>query len=264
MLTSHLSGLCHSSFVIKDSFDFANKIRDSTNVDKKMISLDVTNLFTNVALACTIDYILDGMYPACHTKCEHLAMIKTCTECKKRTDVDKLLRAATFETHFTFENTMYMQHTDLTMSAPLTSVLANIFMAHMETTLMDEVPKIGVCEWYIYVNDTFVLVSSNMKVNDILSIFNTFQPSIEFTHNIETYNSLVFLDVKVTRSNKRDTFETMINCELTLTGLMINWDSFVPIQCKKASIASMVRRALAICSSYSSISVGFDEIQRIT
>jgi hypothetical protein len=44
---------------------------------------------------------------------------------------------------------------------------------------------------------------------------------------------------------------------------MINWDSFVPMQYKKAGIDSMVRRALSICSSFTSLTTEFDEVRRI-
>ena len=44
---------------------------------------------------------------------------------------------------------------------------------------------------------------------------------------------------------------------------MINWDSFVPMQYKKAGIDSMIRRALSICSSYMSLTAEFDEVRRI-
>ena len=178
-------------------------------------------------------------------------------------DFSNLLHAATSETHFTFNNKMYVQHNGVAMGAPLAPVMADIFMAHLETTLMDELKSVGVCEWHRYVDDTFVLVDPGTKVDDILSILNNFHPSIKFTHENEANGSLPFLDVRVTRSPDRRTFETTIYRKPTFTGLMINWDSFVPMQYKKAGIDSMVRRALSICSSYTSLTAEFDEVRRI-
>ena len=43
---------------------------------------------------------------------------------------------------------------------------------------------------------------------------------------------------------------------------MINWNSFVPFQQKKASIDSIARRALSICSIYLSLTEEFAEIRR--
>jgi hypothetical protein len=40
----------------------------------------------------------------------------------------------TSETHFLFDNKMYVQHNGVVMGAPLVLVIAHIFMVHMETT----------------------------------------------------------------------------------------------------------------------------------
>jgi hypothetical protein len=65
---------------------------------------------------------------------------------QKRNDFEILLRTATSETHFLFNNKMYIQHNSVALDAPLVPVTVHIFMAHMETTLMDRLMDIGVCE----------------------------------------------------------------------------------------------------------------------
>ncbi|CAF4369961.1 unnamed protein product, partial [Rotaria sordida] len=47
------------------------------------------------------------------------------------------------------------------MGAPLAPVIADIFMSHLETTLMDRLTQSGVCEWYRYVDDTFVFINKD-------------------------------------------------------------------------------------------------------
>jgi hypothetical protein len=142
-------------------------------------------------------------------------------------------------------------------------VIADIFMAYMETTLMDRLMDIGVCEWHRYVDDTFVLIEPSTNITDALHILNNFHPSIKFTYEVETDQSLPFLDVKVTRSSERQTFETTVYRKPTFTGLMTKWNSFVPMSYKKAGLDSMIRRALSIRSTYQSLAVEFDEIRRI-
>jgi predicted GIY-YIG superfamily endonuclease len=44
---------------------------------------------------------------------------------------------------------------------------------------------------------------------------------------------------------------------------MTNWSSFVPFSYKKASVVSMIQRAISVCSSYSLLAVELDEIRRI-
>ncbi|CAF1663857.1 unnamed protein product [Adineta ricciae] len=149
------------------------------------------------------------------------------------------------------------------MGAPLAPVIADIFMAHLETTLMDQLKQSGVCEWHRYVDDTFVLLEPTTNVADVLTILNNFHASIKFTYELEKDHSLPFLDVRVIRPQNSQQFETTIYRKPTFTGLMTNWHSFVPLQYKKSSIVSMVQRALAICSTYTTLAAEFQEIRRI-
>jgi len=263
MLQNRLSHLQKSPYVIKDSFDFLNKIKSSKNVSKTMISFDVVSLFTCVPLTFTIDYILDQMYPTCSKICLHLPRTRQCVKCQQRIDFETLLRTATSDTHFTFDNKMYVQHNGVAMGAPLAPVMADIFMVHLETTLMDRLIQQGVCEWYRYVDDTFVLVNSITDVVNILAILNDFHASIKFTHKAESDNKLEFLDVQVIRQSEQQCFETTIYRKPTFTGLLTNWNSYVPLGYKKAGIVGMVDRALNICSTYTLLNVELDQIRRI-
>ncbi|CAF4267577.1 unnamed protein product [Rotaria sp. Silwood2] len=204
MLRNRLKHLRTSPYVIENSFDFLNKIKSSKNMDKILASFDVVNLFTNVPLTFTMDFILDQMYPTCAKSCLQLPRIKQCPP-----------------------------------------VIGDIFMTHLETTLMDRLTQSDVCEWYRYVDDTFVVINKDANVNNILSILNEFHPSIKFTRKIEDNDKLEFLDVQP-----------------TFTGVLTNWNSDVPIQYKTASIVSMVNPALNICSTYKLLEHEFNEIRR--
>jgi hypothetical protein len=68
--TNDSSLLRNSTHIIKDSFDFVRKIQESIQTDKIMLSFDVTNVYTNVPLTFTIDYILNQKYPACSSSCQ--------------------------------------------------------------------------------------------------------------------------------------------------------------------------------------------------
>jgi Reverse transcriptase (RNA-dependent DNA polymerase) len=263
MLATRLNTLRTGPYMIKDRFDFVRKIRKSELGDKTMVSFDVTSLFTNVPLTYTIDLILDKMYPTCSLPCKYKQRSRLCVKCKKRRDFEHLLRIATSKTHFIFDKKMYVQHNGVAMGAPLAPIIADIFMSHLEETLMDRLKQSGVCEWYRYVDDTFVLIEPTTKVENILEILNNFHPSISFTHQPETNGSLPFLDVWVTRSTETKKLQTAVYRKETFTGLMIKWDSFVPAAYKKASIVTMIQRALAICSTYSSLAIEFDNIRLI-
>ena len=102
---------------------------------------------------------------------------------------------------------MYKQHNGVPMGAPLAPVVADIFMAHLKTSLTIRLMKIGVCEWHRYIDDTFVLIEPTSNVVDFSTIPNNFHQSIQFTYEIEATQSLPFLDVRVTRSPDRPTFK---------------------------------------------------------
>jgi hypothetical protein len=100
----------------------------------------------------------------------------------KRSDVEICLRTATSKTHFLFDNEMYVQHNTVAMCASLTPVIADIFMAHIETILMDRLMDMGVCEWHRYVDDTFVLIELTTNVFDVLHILKNYPLSFINVH----------------------------------------------------------------------------------
>jgi hypothetical protein len=110
-----------------------------------MVSFDVIGLFTKVPLAFTIEYILDRMHRVCAKPCDKLPRARKCSNCKKKVDLRALLQAAILETHFLFDNQMYVQQNGVLMGAPLAPVVVDIFMAHLETSLMNQLMETGVC-----------------------------------------------------------------------------------------------------------------------
>ncbi|CAF1678176.1 unnamed protein product, partial [Adineta ricciae] len=144
MLANRLTALRTSPYMIKDTFDFVRKIKSLQLGDKKMISFDVTSLFTKVPLTYTIDMILDKMYPKCSLSCTYKQRKRLCVECRNRRDFEHLLHLATSKTHFTFDKKMYVQHNGVAMGAPLAPIIADIFMSHLEDKLMDRLKEIGV------------------------------------------------------------------------------------------------------------------------
>ncbi|CAF1510868.1 unnamed protein product, partial [Adineta steineri] len=236
MLSTRLNALRSSSYMIKDRFDFVRKLKTLELGDKIMVSFDVTSLFTKVPLNDTINLILNQMYPKCPEKCKTEKRTDLCKQCRNRWDFNHLLQLATSETHFIFNNKMYVQHDGVAMGAPLAPVIADIFMSYLENSLMDDLKKIGVCEWFRYVDDTFVLIEPKTKVEKVLEKLNNFHPSIQFTPQVEKNYSLPFLDVWITRSPETKKFQTAVYRKETFTGLMTKWNWFVPIAYKKASV----------------------------
>ena len=261
VLTRRLDHLRRTPYVVKDTFDFVQHIRASANTNKRMVSFDVSSLFSNVPLSFTIELILDRLYPACAINCKDKPRTRQCKECYRREEFRILLNAVTSDTQFIFNGNIYVQHNGVVMEVPLAPIIADVFMAELETTLMDRLEQKGVREWHRYVDDTFVLVEPDTNVQEVLDILNSFHPSIKFTFEVEESGSLPFLDVRVSRFTSSDVFTTTIYRKPTFTGLMSNRYSFVPFSYKKASVVSMIQRALSVCSTYDLLDIELDDIR---
>jgi hypothetical protein len=251
-LTRRWEHLRRAPHFVKDTFDFVRRIQASVNANRRMLSFDVINLFTNVPLSFTITLILDRMYPACTIDCKDKPRKRQCQKCYRREDFRILLNAVTSDTQCMFDDQIFVQHNGVAMGAPLAPIIADIFMAELETILMDTRERKGLCEWHRYVDDTFVL-----------EVLNCFHPSFKFTYEVKQDNSLPFLNVQVTRSPSLDSFTTTIYRKPTFTGLMTNWQSFVPFSHKKASVVSMIQRAISVYSTYALLAVELEGIRRI-
>ena len=46
-------------------------------------------------------------------------------------------------------------------------------------------------------------IIQNSKIDQLLNIFNSINPRIQFTHEIEQNNSIIFLDISITRENNK-------------------------------------------------------------
>ena len=87
------------------------------------------------------------------------------------------------------------------MGSPVSSVIANLFMFMKEfekqaKTTAPCKPKI----WKQYVDDTFTILDRN-NVDSFLQHLNNQQPTIHFTMEMESDNTIPFLDRSVTRDS---------------------------------------------------------------
>ena len=200
-----------------------------------MVSFDVSNLFTNVPLDFTIDLILRKVYQK--------KVVKTKL---KRAELKELLEMCTKEMHFTFDGKVYQQTDGVCMGSPLGPVLANVFMVHLEETI---VPKLedSMPEWRRYVDDTFTVVKKG-KLDEIIAALNNFHPNISFTHEIEEEGKMAFLDVRIMKEES-GSVQTGVYRKATNNSIYIHWNSYAPKQWKVGTLSGMIRRAYEICSN---------------
>lgn len=171
-----------STSYIKDSTDFVCKIQDIVvKPNDILVSFDVVSLFTKVPLRECLD-LVSKIFPA---------------------DICKLFEICLTGSYFVWEGNFYEQIDGVAMGSPLSPVIANLFMEHLEKKAI-ETSNNKPTTWFRYVDDTFVIWRHGMDtLNEFLQHLNGQHPSIQFTMEIESDQQLAFLDVLVRkRGNK--------------------------------------------------------------
>ncbi len=247
-LSSLLNPLTHNEFKLKDSFDAVSRILNIPthlfSQGYRLVSFDVSSLFTNIPLRKTVNIILDRIY-----KDKRIT-----TSLNKRT-LKKLLLDSCTKTPFSLNDQLYRQIDGVSMGSPLGPTLADILMTAFEDEIVRPLLSSNVIKFYSrYVDDTLVLIKP-CDIPNVLKKFNSFHPLIKFTHEEFTDNNDVhFLDIKITSTG------TTIYRKSTHTGQYIHLSSFTPWCRKTAWLRALVHRAHKICSN---IDLLKKELQRI-
>ena len=150
--TSKILGSTFITFnTVNSTKDLVVKIKnEKVPQNCNMVSFDVKSLFTSVPLEYTIDIIIKPIFED-----HEITTIFTKSEMKK------LLTLCTKSLHFSFNSQISIHIDGVVM--PLGPVIANIFMAELETT---SVPKLEdhVQKWRRFVDDTFAYVKAGSVV----------------------------------------------------------------------------------------------------
>jgi hypothetical protein len=76
-------------------------------------------------------------------------------------------------------------------------------MAHRETSLINQMMKMDVCESHHFADNNFVPMESTNNISDVLNMLHNFHSPIKFTYDVETDRCLEFLNDKFIRSFER-------------------------------------------------------------
>ena len=148
--------------------------------------------------------------------------------------------------HFSFNKKIYKQTNGVAMGSPLGPVIANIFMVHLEETMIPMLSE-KMSSWFRYVDDTFTFIKEN-EIVSVQEALNSFHEDIKFTYETESDNTIAFLDVSVTRKTDRS-FDTAVYRKKTDNSIYINWDAFATRQWKIGTLKGLFRRAFLVCST---------------
>ena len=146
-LTKILSPLSTSEYTVKSTSNFITYIKGQNIPNNfKLISFDVTSLFTNVPLDFTIDVILKRIYEKNEVN----------TNMPKQQMRDLLL-LFTKNVHFSYNGDIYTKADGVAMGLPLGPVLAGMFMVELERATLPTLRE-HMSSWKRYVDDTISYV----------------------------------------------------------------------------------------------------------
>ena len=184
-LAKLLLPLTKKDSILKDTFDFVNRLKATTLSLAFMVSFDVSSLFTNVPLQ-DIDIILQRVY-------DDNEVATTIP----RDDMKSLLYLCTSKSCFLFNNTLYEQIDGISMGSPLGLVMANIFMTYFKTLLQERSNLTRLKHWFRYVDDIFVIFDVKPDLPAILLDLNSIHRNINFSYEPEIDGQLHYSDVNI-------------------------------------------------------------------
>ena len=105
--------------------------------------------------------------------------------------------------YFQFQDSFYDQTDGAAMGSPLSPIVANLYLEHLEEEVIQSAP-LQPKLWRRYVDDTFVIWSHGQdELHHFHQHLNSQYPSIKFTMEEEKDHKIAFLDVLVTRNGDR-------------------------------------------------------------
>ena len=127
------------------------------------------------------------------------------------------------------------------MGSPLGPLMANTFMCSLEEQLKlrDKLPSY----YKRNVDDTLTVMKDEVSAYSFLHVLNDLHPSISFTMELPTENTLPFLGMVLRKDNQNIT--TSVYVKPTNTGLLLHYNSHVDNRYKKSLIITMLDRALS-------------------
>ncbi|XP_076031954.1 uncharacterized protein LOC143019858 [Oratosquilla oratoria] len=136
---------------LRNSTDLIERLKTIDFTDKRLISYDVTALFTSVSVEGALEAVKrvvanidDGKLPV--PKTNYIKLISMCVKFRS----------------FTFNNNEYKQLRGLAMGSPVSAILANLYMEMLETDKYMNIMGRG-STWLRYVDDIIAILPSSAR-----------------------------------------------------------------------------------------------------
>ena len=147
------------------------------------------------------------------------------------------------------------------MGSPLAPILANLFMGHYEKIWIENYKNTKPEFYRRYVDDVFCLFENKSQAIDFFHFINNQHENIKFTFEEEENNKLPFLDILIEKSDNK--VKTSVYHKPTYTGLLTNFNSFVPFQYKLGLIRTLIDRTFRINNNWFSFDTDVKNLTKV-
>ena len=226
---------------VKNSSTFVDIIRDlELEPEDRLVSFDVTNLFPQVPIDEALRVIEERL------KADSSLSERTTIPIPQLMELTELCLRTTY---FQFQDTFFEQSDGAAMGSPLSPIVANLYMEHLEEIALQTAPSPPRL-WLRYVDDTFVIWTHGQnELERFHEHLNSQHPNIQFTVELEEEGRLAFLDVQVSRHDTR--LSTAVYRKPTHTDRYIPFHSHHHPRTVTGVLRGMRDRAHRICDSTS-------------
>ena len=216
----------NSKSFVASSSEFVTFSKEVTIPDNyELVSFDVVSLFTNVPIDLALSVVekrLDEMDVSDRTPLSKEALVS-------------LLRLCLSSTNFYYNGTVYQQIFGTAMGSPVSVVVANIVMEHIEDTALNMSP-VPTIFWKRYVDDVLTAIPAD-RVDEMLAHINSINHNIQFTLEREKEHVISFLDVKLMH-NEDGSLSTKVYRKPTHTDQYLQFSSHHPTAHTRAVVST--------------------------
>ena len=165
---------------------------------------------------------------------------------------------------FECELGLFLQTDGTPMGAPLSCILADVFLENYEGNINFHHQSIQIgADWFRYRDDTWMIWEYSLEVLQLfLTYLNSLHPNIKWTHEIEQNGIMSFLDVLVKRETD-GSVTTSVYRKKTHSDRYLHFSSDHPLKDKIACLETLRCRAFAYCSSETLVKAELLHLQKV-
>lgn len=223
-----------NDYYIKNSFDFKKYI-DQVHIPDNyiLISLDVTSLYTNIPINL-VEHIV-------HEQWQNLKNFTTLPE----QEFQKALKFTLTTNFFQFKDKFYKQLDGVAMGSPISSVIAQLVMEHVEKQIIAKLDT-DILFYKRYVDDCLLAIPRDSE-QQVLDTFNSFHHKLQFTLEVEKNRQINFLDLTLIRENNH--IHTKWYTKSVSSGRYLNYNSEHHKIHKKNVITAIIDRSIKLTTA---------------